>query len=257
MRKAFQVCTWLAVVVFLVVALFGASIFQVYQGGTGRSTLTAHGVLLGQGSSAIVASSAGGSGTCFMGNGASSDPTFQACPSSSSGGDYSSLAASLTCSSCTISGAKILPSASVNSFTVSTVPGGFQNLRASCSVQTTSGSLQGFRIRYNSDSGSNYAWNFVGNGSGNSGADTSGVLGFASPTASTNIFSSTTVDIVQYANTSVYKSSNSLSYANSQPGMYIIGSYWKNTAAITSITFLLDAGGNFGTNSVCTLDGYN
>jgi len=49
----------------------------VANGGTGATTLTSHGVLIGNGTSAIAATSAGTSGQVLTSNGASSDPTFQ------------------------------------------------------------------------------------------------------------------------------------------------------------------------------------
>lgn len=51
----------------------------VGSGGTGQTTLTAHGVLIGNGSSAVAATGAGTTGQCLTSNGASSDPTFQSC----------------------------------------------------------------------------------------------------------------------------------------------------------------------------------
>lgn len=48
-------------------------------GGTGAATFTAHGALLGEGTSPIVATGPGVVGQCLTSNGASSDPTFQAC----------------------------------------------------------------------------------------------------------------------------------------------------------------------------------
>lgn len=84
MRKALLVLAIVALV--LVTMLFASSIFQVYQGGTGASSLTAHGVLIGEGSSAIVASSPGTLGNCFMSNGSTSDPTFQTCGGGGGGG---------------------------------------------------------------------------------------------------------------------------------------------------------------------------
>jgi hypothetical protein len=53
----------------------------VTTGGTGATSLTNHGVLLGQGTSAVAATSAGTSGQCLLSNGASADPTWQTCPS--------------------------------------------------------------------------------------------------------------------------------------------------------------------------------
>jgi hypothetical protein len=51
----------------------------VGNGGTGDTTLAVHGVLIGNGTSALNVSTAGTAGQCFTSNGASLDPTFQAC----------------------------------------------------------------------------------------------------------------------------------------------------------------------------------
>ncbi len=51
----------------------------VANGGSGAATLAAHGVVIGNGSSAVAVSGAGTSGECLTSNGASSDPTFQTC----------------------------------------------------------------------------------------------------------------------------------------------------------------------------------
>lgn len=50
----------------------------VAQGGTGAVTLTNHGVLVGQATSAVAATGAGTAGQVLTSNGASADPTFQA-----------------------------------------------------------------------------------------------------------------------------------------------------------------------------------
>lgn len=52
----------------------------VPKGGTGQTTLTNHGVVLGQGASAVAVTSAGTAGQVLTSNGASADPTFQAIP---------------------------------------------------------------------------------------------------------------------------------------------------------------------------------
>lgn len=49
----------------------------VSKGGTGDTTLTAHGVLIGNGTTAVSITSAGTSGQVLVSNGASADPTFQ------------------------------------------------------------------------------------------------------------------------------------------------------------------------------------
>jgi hypothetical protein len=65
-----------------------ATVFIVPQGGTGQSTFTAHGILLGEGTSAIGATAAGASGQVLTSNGASSDPTFQTISPATSSLDY-------------------------------------------------------------------------------------------------------------------------------------------------------------------------
>jgi hypothetical protein len=52
----------------------------VAQGGTGAATFTQHGVMIGNGGSTFNVTAAGTAGNCFTSNGASADPTWQACP---------------------------------------------------------------------------------------------------------------------------------------------------------------------------------
>jgi len=89
-----------ACLVFLVALLYaGPSILSVYQGGTGASSFTAHGVLIGEGSSAIAATAAGTSGQCLISNGSSADPTYQTCAASAHG-----IATALSCADASGSG---------------------------------------------------------------------------------------------------------------------------------------------------------
>ena len=55
-----------------------ATPLSVPRGGTGNTTLTNHGVLLGQGTSAIAATAPSTAGVAFVSNGASADPSFNA-----------------------------------------------------------------------------------------------------------------------------------------------------------------------------------
>jgi hypothetical protein len=52
----------------------------VPQGGTGVAALTAHYGVLGNGTSAVTLVAPGTSGTCWISNGASADPSWQSCP---------------------------------------------------------------------------------------------------------------------------------------------------------------------------------
>lgn len=74
----------------------------VVAGGTGLTTLTTHGVLLGEGTANIAATSAGASGTLLTGQGASADPLFSATPTLGAAGTQGTLAlAGLTSGSVT------------------------------------------------------------------------------------------------------------------------------------------------------------
>lgn len=59
----------------------------VTNGGTGATTFTAHGPLIGEGTGAIVAASPGTTGQCYLSNGASVDASFQACPGGAGAGN--------------------------------------------------------------------------------------------------------------------------------------------------------------------------
>lgn len=61
-------------------AVVGSTILNVANGGTGRASLTNHGVLIGAGTSAITQLAAAAAGTVLTGQGASSDPSFSSTP---------------------------------------------------------------------------------------------------------------------------------------------------------------------------------
>lgn len=62
---------------------FSGTAIPVANGGTGDTTLTAHGVLIGAGTSAVAVASPGTAGQVLTSNGASSDPTMQTIAGSS------------------------------------------------------------------------------------------------------------------------------------------------------------------------------
>jgi hypothetical protein len=61
------------------IVLTNATGLPVAGGGTGAATFTAHGVLVGEATSAVAATAAGTTGQCLTSNGSSADPTFQGC----------------------------------------------------------------------------------------------------------------------------------------------------------------------------------
>ena len=97
-------------------------------------------------------------------------------------------------------------------------------------------------IRFNGDTSSNYSWTYIhGNGTSASSSrgsnDTRGRVGSFS-TGGPHL---AVVNVMNYANTSVYKTvlSNAMRDAN---GVYRFVSLWRNTAAITSVTVEIQYG---------------
>jgi hypothetical protein len=109
-------------------------------------------------------------------------------------------------------------------------------------------------MRFNSDSGNNYAdHQLAGNGSSASASaitSTSAIYVAQcnhSASAGTSAFSSTIIDILDYANTNKYKTSRQLwGWDGNGSGVIRFSSgLWQNTNAITSIKLLPVSTGNF------------
>ena len=132
-------------------------------------------------------------------------------------------------------------------------------IRAICkSNQTgTSGEFEGLAVRFNSDSGSNYARHFLrGNGStASAGASTSQTfasIGLEPDTGYSSVsqmFAGQVIDILDYANTNKYKTIRLLGGFDSNNTGTNVGAInfgsglWMSTSAITSIRFA--SGGSF------------
>jgi hypothetical protein len=112
----------------------------------------------------------------------------------------------------------------------------------------------GISVRFNSDTGSNYSYTYIyGDGtSAVSGRDTN--QGFASGgrlgvNGATSLF-----HIMNYANTSTYKTMLSRG-SNAAVLTIAVVSLWRSTSAITTIALTRGNGGNFATGSTFTLYG--
>lgn len=144
------------------------------------------------------------------------------------------------------------------SHTFTSIPGTFTDLVIVISSYTsnTSGAVEGVRMRFNSDSGSNYS-NTRLTGDGSSAASTrrsnetlmtGPIQGDSSGPFSVNVF-----HFMSYANTSVYKTVLMGSSAATDAVYRVIG-LWRSTSAITSIEVFPSAG-NFVAGSTLSLYG--
>jgi hypothetical protein len=129
------------------------------------------------------------------------------------------------------------------------IPSGFTHLQLRGINRNTTADNT-FRLRFNSDTGSNYSRHFLyGNGASALAAagasqTSTGVGIIATSSNSASIFSAFVIDILDYKNTSKYKTMRSLGGydANGSGNVGLFSGVWMNTAAITSISLLSDSG---------------
>ncbi len=126
-------------------------------------------------------------------------------------------------------------------------------------INTTSTTNQNLVVTFNSDTGSNYAWHrLLGDGSSaiaDASSTTTGMtIGRSGGNSSS--FAGGVFDLLDYANTSKYKTARTL-YGTDQNGsglIFLASGLWQNTAAVTTITFT-PASGNFAQYSSFALYG--
>ena len=147
-------------------------------------------------------------------------------------GDYESIATTVL-------------STSTSSVTFSSIPSTFQHLqiRSMCFGSVNDENL---RIRFNGDTGSNYARHYLeGNGTAASASATTSDSGgvFSNTSSGTSPYVAVT-DILDYLNTNKYTTLRSLSGRDSNGSgfIYFRSSLWMNTAAINEITILPGSG---------------
>jgi hypothetical protein len=124
------------------------------------------------------------------------------------------------------------------------IPSTYKHLQIRFIGRDSTNNEAGMYWTYNSDSGSNYNRHLLrGSGaaasaSGYTSAQTKAGSGYMLPNGS-SIFASGVIDILDYANTSKYKTSKMLGGYDSNGGGFIIlsSSLWMNTSAISSIDF--------------------
>ena len=138
-------------------------------------------------------------------------------------------------------------SATTASVTFAGIPTGYKHLQVRVLAKSTrtSSVLSSTPITFNGDSGTNYVTHDVqGNGSSASASgatsQTSIDVGrIAGNTGATNVFGFEIIDILDYADTSKNKTIRMLNgFDNNGSGVVALCSgLWRNTSAITSITF--------------------
>lgn len=157
---------------------------------------------------------------------------------------------------------------SSGTITFSSIPSTFQHLQIRCiSRNSATGTGSGdVLLRFNSDTGSNYAYhNLRGNGSvasaGGSASQTSIRMdNFSTNNGETsNIITAAIIDILDYASTSKYKTVRAFTgndnNGNSTAILRLNSGLWMSTSAISTITLTLNLANNFTTQSTFALYG--
>ena len=166
--------------------------------------------------------------------------------------------------------------ASIQTFTVgsggtasisfTSIPSTYSHLQLRLLARTNRADTNDFMtIRFNGDSGSNYAYHSLyGNGASAGANDTgtstgtpwSGVTAGGNATAS--MFGAAVVDVLDYSATTKYKTTRLLS-GTDQNGIngriYFMSNLWQNTAAITTVTIIPTHGTLFSEYSSFALYG--
>lgn len=157
-----------------------------------------------------------------------------------------------------------LLSSAAASVTFSNIPQGYKHLQIRALVRGTFADTNTYpNIHFNGDTGSNYAWHILdGNGSSASAGagstqTSAGVPTFTAGNSTASIFGVLVMDILDYANTSKFKTVRYLG-GHDQNGSGIVrfsSGLWQNTAPITSIAFTALSSSNWATNSRFSLYG--
>lgn len=102
-----------------------------------------------------------------------------------------------------------------------------------------SGSTQNFRLRYNSDTATNYSYtNISGSGgaaSSGRGTSTSGIL--FPDGGTTNISNQVAVNLLNYSNTTTYKTALARFDGVERSFTMAYAGLWRSTSAISTVTF--------------------
>jgi len=146
----------------------------------------------------------------------------------------------------------------VASVTFSSIPSIYTHLQIRAFF-LTSVADRSFRYTMNSDTGTNYASHYLrGNGAAvTAGGDASLAFGYLGATVNSTTYGSAfVIDILDYANTSKYKTSRCLSGGDANGSGYaqLYSSLWMNTAAINTINVYPNTG-NFAQYSSFALYG--
>lgn len=141
-----------------------------------------------------------------------------------------------------------------SSISFTSIPSTYKHLEIRGFAQNSATNNQYLSVVINSDTGANYSVHFV---SGNGSTTASGAVAsynnggiywaMGVPGTTAAVFGANVTTILDYANTSKYKTIRSIDGfdANGSGGVDLVSNLWQSTSAITSITLTVNGGNNF------------
>jgi hypothetical protein len=157
-----------------------------------------------------------------------------------------------------------VPSGGAASVTFAGIPTGYKHLQIRGIIRSTNAGTDGnARLRFNSDTGTNYRFHFLGGSgsgsgyAGDSGAVSFGYAGLSSAASSTSgVMGVQVIDVLDYANTAKNKTVRVLTGVENNGSGFIEldSSLWINTSAITSVSIFFTSG-SIAQNSTFALYG--
>jgi len=148
---------------------------------------------------------------------------------------------------------------STNTVTFSSISSAYTDIFAIASIATISGTASYLDMRFNSDSATNYSAITLYGASTSASSATltsrTGIpCGITDVTSASNTFNTFLINVMNYSNTTTYKTAvcRSEHASNSIVGNSV--GMWRNTNAISTIAFLFGSG-NFRAGSTFTLYG--
>ena len=144
-----------------------------------------------------------------------------------------------------------------SSITFSSIPSTYQHLqiRGIARSNRSGVSVDYAKVAFNSDSGANYSDHALYGNGGSALAQSATSANFirlnrfAATTAGSNTFGAIVIDILDYANTSKYKTLRSLGGIDDNAGavaeIWLCSGLWMNTSATNSVTITVGGGTNW------------
>jgi hypothetical protein len=151
-------------------------------------------------------------------------------------------------------------SSEIDTITFSSISGSYTDLVLVSSAKNNQSGNVTFRMRFNSDSSSLYSYARIYGDGTSAASDRSSQsfidIGSIGGSATSSVFAPSIVNIMNYSNTSTFKTSLVRWQSQGTSAAYVMGEVglYRSTSAITTIT-LTAAGANFDTGSTFTLYG--